>query len=224
MEEAAPAPTAPAPAKPVRGLPASRRAWKKPAKERASAMTRPAAAQNKSSISRFNVQKAYRKALEVAKVAEKQRAEEIASKKQDLKRKREEKAKRRAENELKSSSYQVVRGGPGPVPTPPPPTAPAPAPADQEPGEIEADEQEAAAAREEDARERARRGGVCGRVRMTRFQAGRPGGARTWGTTSGHTGGGRAWRGRDEGRGWPHSHHHTPNRAVVPPRGLVVGR
>lgn len=98
-----------APAAPRAGMNTSRRAWKKPEKQRASAKSRPASAQQKGTISRFNVQKAYRKALEVAKATEKARAEDIAAKKQDLKRKREEKEKRRAENELKSSSYQVVR-------------------------------------------------------------------------------------------------------------------
>ena len=101
------APVVAAPA-PVRGLNTSRRPWKKPQTQRASAMTRTKSSTQKGSITRFLVNKAARKAIEVAKAAEKARAEEIAAKKQELKRKREEKAKRKADNELKSSSYQVV--------------------------------------------------------------------------------------------------------------------
>lgn len=58
---------------------------------------------------RFKIQRAFRQSIEVAKSAEKNRTEAIVAQKAELKRKREDKEKRRAENELKSSSYQVVR-------------------------------------------------------------------------------------------------------------------
>jgi hypothetical protein len=77
-------------------------------KMRASAMTRPKSAGNSGTSTAFRVQKARRAALELAKGAEKDRVEAVTHQKQELKRKREEKEKRRAENVLKSTVYQVV--------------------------------------------------------------------------------------------------------------------
>ena len=91
----------------VRGLCASGRPWKAVATKRASAMTRPKA--SNVSGSRFRAQTALRRSLELGKSIEKEREETLNAKKTELKAKREEKAKRKAENELKSASYQEVR-------------------------------------------------------------------------------------------------------------------
>jgi rRNA-processing protein CGR1 len=94
-----------------RGLPVSGRSWARVQTKRTSAMSRPAAAAAPKSVrsGAFNASMGAKAAVQSARAASARVAAERAAAVAELRAKREEKQRRRAENVLKGATYQVIK-------------------------------------------------------------------------------------------------------------------